>query len=249
MFVLLSMIDATVSEDPIIRRNANWKNEWKSNEKPRSKIPKNQLSKNPENPKKNSNPEKPWILDQSELIRLKNPKSEQDPILRTSHDLKFVPIDGRENVGKVSYKIVEASWRDPGRFFFAFVLSRAYVDPILIFFPGRVVDGWIGALVRVGGYGSIPFELLQIDDRDTAQYKDPDDQIHTIIGNEHGLFGDQSFHGPVGYLFCVEGGFTLGYKSFHHGGMSLYIARIKRIDVLQEEVAYFPGLDMYKGGQ
>ena len=76
---------------------------------PKSKHPKNQVSKNPENPKKNSKSRKALSPRSIKTYPFKKSKSEQIQSYEQAVNLKFVPIDGRENVGKVSYKNVETS--------------------------------------------------------------------------------------------------------------------------------------------
>ena len=78
------------------------------------------------------------------------------------------------------------------------------------------------------------FEGLEEDQGYTDQREDPDDQIHAVIGDEHGLFGDDAFHRPVGHLFCIDDGLALGYKSLRSGGVTLHIGGVIRVEVFQQ---------------
>ena len=91
----------------------------KSEEKPKSKIRrKTKSNQSWESPKEIKILKKPTVLiDQNLSKKIQNPSPNSPTSYEQTH-LKFVPIDGHENVGWVSYKKIEKSRRNSGLFFF-----------------------------------------------------------------------------------------------------------------------------------
>jgi len=96
----------------------------------------------------------------------------------------------------------------------------------------------------VDRHGHCLFKGLEEDQRYADQGKDPDDQVHTVIGNEHGLSGHDPFEGPIGHLLGYSRGIALRDKVISHSGRPFVEGGVVLVIVLQQDVAIDACLDV-----
>ena len=104
------------------------------------------------------------------------------------------------------------------------------------------------ALMRIDRHGHRLFKGLEEDQWYTYQGKDADDQVHTVIGNKHGLSGYDPFEGPIGHLLRLVQGKTLGHKPLRGGIHPVIESGIVLVKVLQQDIAVDIGLDVDNRG-
>ena len=104
------------------------------------------------------------------------------------------------------------------------------------------------ALVRVYRQGYRLFKGLEEDQWYTDQCKDADEQVHSVIGNQHRLSGYDPFHRPIGHLLRLAQGKTLIHKTLRGRIHPVVESGIVLVKVLQQDIPVCIGPDMNNSG-